>query len=436
MHLPRGGECTKGFPLHLESLVDIMSIIGTFSRWFGRGERVVSRRAVLVVLCVTEITSWGILFYAFPVLAGEISATTGWSLPVVNGAFSTGLVCSALTGLVIGRILDRRGPRTLMTTGSVLAAPALCLVAAAGNLPVFFAGWMFAGIAMGMVLYPPAFAAVTRWWTVGRTRALTTLTIVGGLASTVFAPLTALLSAGVGWRSTYLILAAALFAITVPAHFFGLRRPWDRQMDAADRQVPTSSAPSAIIRSVPFIALVTAVSLAALASFAAVVNLVPLLTERGIDTTLAATALGIGGIGQVLGRLGYSLFERLPLRLRTALVLLATTLTTALLGLTETLIAALLIALAAGVARGIFTLLHATAVTDRWGSMHYGRLTALVASPIMLATALAPWAGAGLAAVFGSYSRAFLVLAAINAIAVLLAFYSVPRTVCTPGRRT
>ena len=391
---------------------------------------------MLTVLCLTEITSWGILFYAFPVLAGQISSTTGWTLPAVNGAFSTGLVCSALTGLAVGRILDRSGPRAVMTAGSVLAAPSLCLVAMAGNLPMFFAGWVATGVAMGMVLYPPAFAAVTRWWSVGRTRALTILTIVGGLASTVFAPLTAVISAGVGWRSTYLILALVLLVVTVPAHFFGLRRPWEPHRAEAGGVELTHRPPSDIAKSVPFLALVAAVSLAALASFAAVVNLVPLLTERGINTTLAATALGIGGIGQVLGRLGYSLFERLPLRLRTALVLLATTLTTALLGLTETLTAAMLIALAAGVARGIFTLLHATAVPDRWGSAHYGRLTALVASPITLATALGPWAGAGLAALFGSYSRAFLVLAAINALAILLAFYSVPREVTRVDRRT
>ncbi len=43
---------------------------------------------VLVVLCVTEITSWGVLYYALPVLAPAIAADTGWSIPGVTGAFS------------------------------------------------------------------------------------------------------------------------------------------------------------------------------------------------------------------------------------------------------------------------------------------------------------------------------------------------------------
>lgn len=35
-------------------------------------------RRVLVTPCITEITSWGVLFYAFPVLLGRIATTTGW----------------------------------------------------------------------------------------------------------------------------------------------------------------------------------------------------------------------------------------------------------------------------------------------------------------------------------------------------------------------
>ena len=55
---------------------------------------------------------------------------------------------------------------------------------------MFFAGWLVAGMAMAAVFYQAGFAALTRWYGPARVRALTTLTLVGGLASTMFAPVT------------------------------------------------------------------------------------------------------------------------------------------------------------------------------------------------------------------------------------------------------
>ena len=69
------------------------------------------------------------------------------------------------------------------------------------------------GAAMSASLYAPAFAALTQWGGVQRVRALTTLTLVGGLASTAFAPLTAWLESAGSWRSAYLVLAGPLCAL-------------------------------------------------------------------------------------------------------------------------------------------------------------------------------------------------------------------------------
>lgn len=85
----------------------------------GTGDRS-RRRAALPALCATQITSWGIVYYAFPVLNPRIVADTGWSATATTGAFSAALIVSALAGIPVGRILDHRGPRTVMTTGSVV----------------------------------------------------------------------------------------------------------------------------------------------------------------------------------------------------------------------------------------------------------------------------------------------------------------------------
>ena len=77
-------------------------------------------RRVTVVLCITQIVAWGVLFYAFPVLAPTIAETEGWSLTTLMAAFTGTQILAALAGIWVGRHLDRRGPRVLMTVGSAL----------------------------------------------------------------------------------------------------------------------------------------------------------------------------------------------------------------------------------------------------------------------------------------------------------------------------
>jgi MFS family permease len=388
------------------------------------------RWRVLLVLCLTEITSWGVLYYAFPVLAPTLAEDTGWSISTVTAAFSAGLVVSALVGLPVGRLLDRHGPRWVMTVGSLIGVPAIAAVAAARSLPWFFAAWLLVGVAQAAVFYPPAFAALTRWWGRDRVRALTALTLVAGLASTVFAPLTAALLDPFGWRGTYLVLAVVLAAVTVPAHLFGLRGRWPEPVEDADTTPAEDDDRTAgsIARSRPFVLLVVAVCLGAFTAFAVTVNQVPLLIERGLSTTLAAWALGLGGVGQVLGRLGYSpLTRRTGTRGRAVLILGLLALTTLLLAvLPGPPLALIAAAMLAGAARGVYTLLQATALSDRWPARFYGRLNGILTAPVMLAIAISPWAGSALADLLGGYPPVFVVLAAASLAAAMSALASVP----------
>ncbi|MCR3748965.1 MFS transporter [Lentzea californiensis] len=380
-------------------------------------------RRVLIVLCTTEIISWGVLYYAFPVLLPTISAGTGWSLAAITAGFSASQIVAGLVGIPVGRLLDRHGPRAIMTAGSIIAVLALVALATADSLVWFTAAWLLAGVAMAGIFYAPAFAALTRWYGARRVSALTALTLVAGLASTVFAPLTAVLNERLDWRGTYLVLAGFLAVTTIPLHLWGLRLPWP----AVEHE--TAHAPSAVARSRPFLVLVVAMSLAAFSVYAVVINLVPLLTERGMTTSAAAVALGLGGVGQVLGRLGYArLAARTSVRTRTVLILLVSAAVTALLGVVPG-PALLLIAgsVLAGVTRGIFTLVQATAITDRWGAVHYGQLNGLLTAPVMLTAAIAPWAGSAMAAWLGGYPAVFVVLGVIGVLAAALSTAGVPR---------
>jgi MFS family permease len=91
---------------------------------------------------------------------------------------------------------------------------------------------------------------------------------------------------------------------------------------------------------------------------------------------------------------------------------------TVLLNILTSTIALVAASILAGMARGIFTLIQATAIADRWGTGAYGRLTELLSAPLTVMSAVAPYTGAALAWLAGGYAPAFIVLGALAATAV------------------
>lgn len=271
---------------------------------------------------------------------------------------------------------------------------------------------MLAGLAQSMLLYPPAFTALTRWYGPRRVSALTTLSLVAGLASTVFAPLTALLTIHLGWRLTDVILAAVLGTLMLPLHATMLTPHWPAAWPA-EQTSPRGA--SALVRSRAFTLLAAAMALGAVALYAATVDVGALLTSHGASNAIAAAALGLVGVGQVCGRLGYAtLSRRTSAPARTCVVLAADALAVGLLAVTYALSAAALAAAAlAGVVRGNFTLIQATAVSDRWGTRAFGTVNGIFLAPLTIATALTPGAGAILTRWLGTPRIAFFLLAGL-----------------------
>lgn len=380
-----------------------------------------ARGRALGALCVTEIVSWGTLYYAFPVLLGPITVETGWSATATVGAFSTGAIVSAVTGIAVGRLIDARGPRPVMTTGSALGVVALLAVAAAPSLPWFYLAWALAGLAQAATFYPPAFAAITGWYGERRLRPLTTVTLVAGFASTVFAPVTAALAGHLTWRGSYVVLAVVLGVVTIPLHLLLLTPPWRRSGSWG------SSGPSAeeveharsVVRSARFVLLAVVMTAAGFGLYAATINLVPLLVARGASLSTAAVGLGLVGVGQVTGRLLFGpLSRRTSPGGRVSVVVVVGGICVVVLGLLPGPVGLLVaVAVAAGAARGLHTLLQASVVSDRWGTASFGRINGVFSAPTTVAVALAPAGGVVLAGLVGGFGAAFVVLGVLAVVA-------------------
>ncbi|MFE1947091.1 hypothetical protein [Streptomyces massasporeus] len=65
----------------------------------GIGDRPRPRAA----LCATQVTSWRVVYYAFPVLNPQITADTGWSAGATTAASSVARLVSGLAGIRVAR---------------------------------------------------------------------------------------------------------------------------------------------------------------------------------------------------------------------------------------------------------------------------------------------------------------------------------------------
>jgi len=380
---------------------------------------------VVAALCVTEVVSWGILYYGFPVLLRPMEADLGWSRVEITGAFSVGMGVAALAALPVGRWIDRHGARALMTTGSCLATVLLLAWSRIESLSALYAVWCLMGAALAATLYEPAFAAVVGWFaTRGRDKALLTVTLAGALASTVFMPLEAWLVARLGWRGALVALAVTLAVITIPLHAFVLRpaprrAPPTPGAERAESRVPGLTL-RASARTAVFWVLLAAFFVANFATNAVTVHLIPYLSDRGYSPTVAAMMIGWMGAMQLPARLLFApVASRFGHRAVTGVIFLVQALSLAQLALAGELPTLVPMVVMLGAANGMATLARATIVAEIFGPRHYGSISGAVALGANGARAVAPVGAALLMVALGGYARVFWLMAAALVVAGL-----------------
>jgi predicted MFS family arabinose efflux permease len=254
-------------------------------------------RRATVTLAVTQLVSWGVLFYGFTVVAPEITRDTGWSEAIVAGAFTVGLLVSGFAAPAVAVLLGRFDPRLVLSFGSLLGVIGMVLFALAPNPVALYLAWIVIGLAMAATLYEPAMAVLVAIDPARRHRTLAAVTVAGGLASTLFAPLTSALGESLGWRQAIVVLAIAGGFLTLVLH--GVVLPPAHVHDDSARAEPVAAPPfGRDLR-----ALRTALVFEQIAVLATTAHLIGLLVDRGVSLGLASAALGVMGVGKVLGRL-------------------------------------------------------------------------------------------------------------------------------------
>jgi MFS family permease len=171
---------------------------------------------------LTSIIGWGTSFSAIAILGTIIGKDLGLSREVIFGGMTVMLVTSGLVAPRCGRLVDREGPRKVMTFGSALCAVSLALMARADGAISFWVAWGLFGVAVPLAMSNAAVTAIAQVAGPHARRAITGLTILAGTTSAIFLPLTAWIEARYGWRLTLALFAIAHLVICLPVHLFVL----------------------------------------------------------------------------------------------------------------------------------------------------------------------------------------------------------------------
>jgi MFS family permease len=367
---------------------------------FNRISRLYYGWYIAAALAITETISWGIVYYGFTVFITPMETELGWSRSQLTGGFSLALLIAGAMAFPVGTWIDRHGARWLMTIGSILASLLMVAWSQVNDLITFYLVWAGLGVSAAAVLYEPAFAVIAVWFVRRRSTALAIITFAGGLASTIFVPLSDALLRSFGWRTAVLLLGLFLACITIPLHALILRRhPSDLGLepDGAISSDRNSTKPlsgvvlKAALSGRTFWLLTLAFGLISLSAAAIRVHFIPFLIDAGIDSSTAAFATGAIGIMQVIGRI---IFAPLDHRFSTRVIVIgvfglqALALSFLLMGQTGLLIGGFILVF--GAAQGAVTLARPSILAELYGISHYGRISSIMALFLTLTSTSAP----------------------------------------------
>ncbi len=377
-------------------------------------------------LSLAQLISWGSIFYTFALLMEPVERELGLSRAQSSLAFSLALLAEGLLAYPVGRWIDRGHERRVMTGGSLLAGVCLALHASVTGALGFYAIWIGLGAAMSAVLYSSAFSVVTRRFPNDFRRAIITMTFLGGLASTVFIPLTAWLIAHWGWRHALLGLAALHWLVCAPLHALMLRNapgPLPKSTRSQETQVASGVAP--YLRSAPFLLIAVFVILMMAVTVALPAHMVSLLRENGLSETWVIAVPASIGVIQVLGRLLLFFFEHhfdlhMANRLIPCLIPLGlVALLAAPLAIDVQPWAVLLFVLLYGMGNGMLTIVKGTAMAQYVNRDHVATLNGALGLPLALARFGAPLTLGLLWTPRSGYTAGLYLLLAFSVVGVL-----------------
>jgi len=385
---------------------------------------------------VMAFFAWGVGFYGHGFFIAALRAERGWSTGALSGAVASFWFVGVPAALVVGRLLDRHGPRWIVLYGALAMGGGAILVGRATEIWQIFVLFMFMGSAYPALATAAISASLVPWFERRLGLALGLALTGASAGGMLLPPLLVHLSAVLGFDRALAWVGVAIIALVVPLALFVLRRPRHDDETAGEREQPALEVGETagkgmrdFLAAPAFWRIASASTLSLAAQVGFLMHQLPAL-EAGLGLSGAAFAVSLTAGSAVAGRfvLG-GLSHRMPLPILASGCYLVQGAGIVLLLLGQGAPALYAGAVLAGLSVGCIVMLPPLLLSQAFGANGYGTAYGLTNAIMFLGASTATAAVGALYDMSGDFQMPFALLALMHLAAVAVIMWRRRRAV-------
>jgi len=388
--------------------------------------------------------SSGIGFYGHGVILDPLVTLHGWSKATISSAVTLYFLSSGIFGIIIGRLIDKYGPRWILINGSVIFCLGFILLSRITETWQLYGAYLILSIGFCCTSLVPVNTLITNWFIKKRGFAMSLANTGLSLGGIVLVPFATYAIAHWGLKTALLILGMIYWIVVTPtALFFVKQRPSDvHQLPDGDlKEGPSREKPSSpldfntqmqfwsrtrAIKTVAFWAIVIAFMMALAGQIAFLMHQMSFLSQY-LGRTGAATAVSITAAASIAGRLFLGTFvDRCDKRYVSMACFLIQGAAVISLAYFNHVAILYLGTFAFGLTMGAIIMMQSLITGECFGIVSFATVSGMAGVFTMSGAAFGPAIAGFIFDITGSYQISFTIFAAFSVVAAVAVFFAKP----------
>ena len=262
------------------------------------------RKTILIViaLCGLAASGVGLLMNVSGLFFTPIAEELGLMKGTVSMTLTVGNICFSIGGLLCPKVIAKYRMKLVLIFATSMMAGGTALLSICNSIVLMYIFHALRGLAAGLAGFV-FITLVINQWIHKNVGFITSITMgFSGLAGALFSPIVSAVIQSSGWRMAYLLVAAMIVLLNLPAIFFvppmSVRtREKDEEDDTGKKKTKTRS------YSVIMVVIVAVYSACACGAAALAQHFPGIVSERNLPVAVGATMLSISMVMNTGGKM-------------------------------------------------------------------------------------------------------------------------------------